>query len=259
MVSAQELSRLRHVIELLKPLERVTVELGAEKNTSISKVTPMSNILTQCHYKLSRAPVPENDETARGLQTRLLQHLNQSLGRVEHVRTYAVATILDPRFKNKSFDSPAACAGAISAVKELMREAVLERERTPSPQPPLQAAPPEDDFWGEHDQQVAAQQLPTPTMTVAGMPTELKIYLDQPLEPRQSNPVKYWAEQTRVFPVLAPVALHYAVIPATSVPSERLFSEAGATSSERRSRISPKHLRALLFLSGIAEQDWGGL
>jgi hypothetical protein len=91
------------------------------------------------------------------------------------------------------------------------------------------------------------------------MPSELKIYLDQPLEPRIVDPIAYWQRMGATFPVLAPIALRYSVIPATSVPSERLFSEAGATATERRSRLPPKHLNALMFLHIITSSEWGGL
>ncbi|KAK3929569.1 Zinc finger BED domain-containing protein 4 [Frankliniella fusca] len=203
MVTAAELSTLRQIIDLLKPIERATLELGAEKVTTLGKVVPMTKIITE---------------------------------------------------------QPTACANGISSIARLMEEMVRERERTPSPIPPEQPPVPTDDFWGEHDVLVAAQQNAAPTITLAGgMPTELKIYLDQPLEPRTTDPVLYWERMASTFPVLSPIALRYAVLPATSVPSERLFSEAGQTASERRSRLKPDHLQALMFLANVAAAEWGGL
>ena len=38
-------------------------------------------------------------------------------------------------------------------------------------------------------------------------------------------------------------------IPATSIPSERLFSKAGQLLSERRSRLKPKNVDKILFLN----------
>ncbi|KAK3910825.1 Zinc finger BED domain-containing protein 4 [Frankliniella fusca] len=245
MVTAAELSTLRQIIDLLKPIERATLELGAEKVTTLGKVVPMTKKLN--------TTVTE----ARGLKTRLLHNIQMYLGNVEHVKIYAISTILDPRFKNKFFQQPTACANGISSIARLMEEMVRERERTPSPIPPEQPPVPTDDFWGEHDVLVAAQQNAAPTITLAGgMPTELKIYLDQPLEPRTTHPLLYWERMTSTFPVLSPIALRYAVIPATSVPSERLFSEAGQTASERRSRLKPDHLQALMFLANVAAAEW---
>jgi len=47
MVTAAELRQLRQIIDLLKPIERATVELGAEKVTSLGKVVPMTKIITE--------------------------------------------------------------------------------------------------------------------------------------------------------------------------------------------------------------------
>jgi hypothetical protein len=47
MVTAAELSTLRNIIDLLKPIERATTELCAEKVTSLGKVIPMTKIITE--------------------------------------------------------------------------------------------------------------------------------------------------------------------------------------------------------------------
>jgi hypothetical protein len=112
---------------------------------------------------------------AGALKDRLLHNIQQYLGNVEYVKTYAVAALLDPRFKNRHFQHPTACANAITSVSRLMEEAVRERERTPSPQPVDLPTAPADDFWGEHDNFVAAQHHATPTITIAGMHTAQRI------------------------------------------------------------------------------------
>ena len=44
-------------------------------------------------------------------------------------------------------------------------------------------------------------------------------------------------------------AMHFLCIPATSVPSERLFSKAGEMFSHRRSCVKPKTINQVLFLN----------
>jgi len=58
----------------------------------------------------------------------------------------------------------------------------------------------------------------------------------------------WWKAQRDVMPVLAKLAQKYLSIPATSVPSESLFSAAGIISGGRRGNTSPKKLKEMAFL-----------
>jgi hypothetical protein len=52
-----------------------------------------------------------------------------------------------------------------------------------------------------------------------------------------------------VLPVLSRIAAVYLAIPATSAPSERLFSEAGVLLDRRRARMLGSRARSILFLN----------
>lgn len=58
----------------------------------------------------------------------------------------------------------------------------------------------------------------------------------------------WWRQQERRFPKLRRVAQMILGIPATSAPSERVFSTAGCVISARRSNISPENVDNILFL-----------
>jgi len=47
---------------------------------------------------------------------------------------------------------------------------------------------------------------------------------------------------------LANLARKFIIIPATSVPSERLFSDAGNIVSKRRVNLDPETVKALVFM-----------
>lgn len=51
-----------------------------------------------------------------------------------------------------------------------------------------------------------------------------------------------------MFPTLTRIAKRVHGIPATSAPSERLFSSAGLIVTEKRSRLSASHVEDLVFL-----------
>lgn len=60
--------------------------------------------------------------------------------------------------------------------------------------------------------------------------------------------LKFW-EQNHSLQPLDEVAQKYLCVPATSVPSERMFSKAGATITNNRSRLSPTKAEKIIFLN----------
>lgn len=62
------------------------------------------------------------------------------------------------------------------------------------------------------------------------------------------SPIKYWSHNTTRFPILSTVAKVLLCIPATSVPSECLFSHAGHAIWDRRNRLTPRKIDKMMFL-----------
>lgn len=66
---------------------------------------------------------------------------------------------------------------------------------------------------------------------------------------RDEDPLKWWKENSNLYPEVSKLAKKYLSIVATSVQCERLFSEAGNITSKKRSRLSPDRVNNLLFLN----------
>lgn len=63
-----------------------------------------------------------------------------------------------------------------------------------------------------------------------------------------ADPLACWKTHAEEMPLLANVARKYLCIPATSVPSERVFSTSGHILSPQRARLSPENLNMQTFL-----------
>lgn len=74
----------------------------------------------------------------------------------------------------------------------------------------------------------------------------IRVYVAEPTVDRMSDPLKWWAENG--VKKLAPIARQYLCPPATSVPSERLFSGAGLIYSDHRSRLTADKAEKLMFI-----------
>lgn len=68
-------------------------------------------------------------------------------------------------------------------------------------------------------------------------------------QPQTADPLTWWRENEARFRGLNRLARKYLAIPATSAPSERVFSLAGNICNRRRASLSPDHLDALVFLN----------
>jgi hypothetical protein len=62
------------------------------------------------------------------------------------------------------------------------------------------------------------------------------------------NPLDWWKVNESNFPWLAKLALKYLSIPATSAPSERVFSTAGLTIAKDRARLEASQANEIVFL-----------
>lgn len=63
-----------------------------------------------------------------------------------------------------------------------------------------------------------------------------------------SNPLPWWRKNESTYPHVAMLAKLYLAAPATSVPSERVFSTAGDIVNASRSALSTDNVDKLIFL-----------
>ena len=77
---------------------------------------------------------------------------------------------------------------------------------------------------------------------------EFERYLADPAADIKSCALDWWKTNKKRFPVLGILAKKYLGVMSTSVPCERLFSDAGNIITAKRNRLSPSNAEMLIVL-----------
>lgn len=160
-----------------------------------------------------------------------------------------MATYLDPRLKSKGF----ATESSLKIFREQVEMEMLQFEPKQHEEVVAHVAAPEIDssrrnlLWGAFEACIASIRAAATPLSAATV--ELKTYNDDILLELQSDPLAYWASREAAYPRLSKMAKKYLCVPATSVPSERIFSKAGLVVADRRNRLSTDHTKQLLFIN----------
>lgn len=105
----------------------------------------------------------------------------------------------------------------------------------------------EDNVWNFLQSKVTTVQ--SQTTSTSSSTALMKQYLNTPHVELKCDVITYWNDHKVVLAPLSNIALKYCIIPATSVPSERIFSKAEQILSAQRNRLLPKNVDMLIFLN----------
>ena len=231
---------LKSFCTILKPFHETTEEMSAEKNTSVSKVLLIVRGLQRLLQKI-RLTATQDELT---LVENLIKNISVRFPNIEGNLFFAQPTYLDPRFKKKGFTNDSAlkiCKDSL--LQSMARYRSIDETIAEEPTPlPIQNA---DSIWAEFDKSVASN---VKTSTSSSL-IELRQYNEDEMIPRTSDPLLWWKSREILYPTLSKIAKKRLCAPATSVPSERVFSKAGQLISERRSRLKSGAIEKILFLN----------
>lgn len=230
----------------------MTVELLGENYVTISSIIPLIRGLQRILKNIQI-------ETTIGeaFKNALIHVVSRRLGNIENNKIIAKATFLDPRFKKTAFGllenanneqkwisnelTPMLCANNDIDNTEINR---IQSTTTVST---FNINDTSNSIWDHFDNKVSLiQYLSSPSTTSTII---IRQYLEMPLLDRKINPLHFWKQHKNTFPELDKMQLKYLCIPATSVPSERVFSKTGQITNDHLSRLSPKNLDYIIFLN----------
>lgn len=219
---------------------------GENYVTSSLVIVMIHGLLNVCSELLKQ----DFHEEVRNVILKLEAGVKTRFANYENSNSLAICTILDPRLKTYGFSQETTAENAKKIVANILAQRetgtnavnicaqqVQNNERHRN----------EFSIWASFDRTVAAAR-PVGTPTSRAL-VELRRYVEEPVLPRNCDPLLWWRENQHMYPNLASIVPEKFCIPATSVPCERLFSKAGYLLQDRRTRLSTEKVSQIMFIN----------
>ena len=265
MLNGEEVLKVKELIALLNLFKIAGEHLGKEKEVTISLIVPMFNFL--------RTKVLKDNANDSNMLKNMKHHMRNKLNnRYTDMQVTFLTTVafLDPRSKSKV----SVCNGHLRSTVKRICEAYesdyipategqeqdtihnftapgsassRSSENRPRPavtaeQQVLRGLFPDDEDYEFHNDSTPLEGKIEEEINIY---TALRFTENEKLK---LNVLEWWKHSKLQFPCLYQAARALLHTPATSVPSERIFSEAGYIARARRSRFLPVNLNRHLFI-----------
>ena len=231
-------------LQLYEKATNVTV-LSGQQYLTISSVLPITSSLVRCSEQ--QASADDFSACVKAFCAQLAEEVKQKF-RLSPVRADSVSTIaaaLYPRSRSLVFleeDQREELRLEILrwCTPHCSEAEVAEGDSAASEPPAKRSSLDLDLFFGEaSDTQVSGS---------AQAEKEVSTFFNENAAPSSTDPLRWWQTHESRFSLLSNVAKQVLCVPATSVPSERVFSAAGHIVSKLRAALSPGNIDALIFL-----------
>lgn len=248
-------SVIEELLPVLRSLKCATTALCGESGVSSSMIYPVTATLLSKHLRVApgeSAKVSQYKEAVSvSLKRRLAPNEVDSALKVPFI-----ASFLDPRHKHMKFADDAVRDALKARVQELISalpESTDVPENIDDPEPGTSEEAAKRPRY-DNESAIATlfgEEYHSETSTTLEM--EFSHYCDEKCIPPHLDPLAWWKVNETKYERLAQLAKAYLCVPATSVPSERVFSAAGLILNRLRSRLHPDHVDMLIFLNKNVE------
>ncbi|XP_050510130.1 E3 SUMO-protein ligase ZBED1-like isoform X2 [Diabrotica virgifera virgifera] len=236
---------IKDLCRVLKPFEDATKYISGELYCSGSVVIPISVGLRSVFQNLTKKDNLEHP--VKEVTQLMFNSISERLANVEDSEILLSSTFLDPRFKVFAFSNDSVAEYAKTLITSAITK--LHESNEESRLINLQSSPEkgheELSLWSSFDCDVSSVR-PTPTSRAI---IEIERYLGDKILPRSDDPLNWWRNHKHIYPYLSVIAREKLCAVGSSVPCERLFSEAGEIMNDRRSMLSTRKTQLLIFLN----------
>ncbi|XP_043548306.1 E3 SUMO-protein ligase ZBED1-like [Chiloscyllium plagiosum] len=261
MPEASEWSTIDGLVKLLQPFQQATEMMGKSKYPLISMVKPLLHVLLNSTLKVDDS----DSHVLSAVKETIAKELSEAYALSPELELFLhCATFLDPRYKKVPF---------LSASQQKQVENKILEEATALLEKGIESfAKAEGGFALEEPPLKKRTVLVEPYSTGsinfmlaeifgqagsrdegqdgwrAQVVEELNNFKSQKVLELNEDPLIWWSDRVALFPTLSKLLQKYWCIPATSLPSERLFSAAGNLVNAKRNQLAPAEVDRLLFL-----------
>jgi len=262
-VKDEDFHKAEEFVQLMKILYTSTLCVSCEKNATCGKILPILQKLED-HFTVK----DEDTMFVASIKEKVWEYLSQRYQNDDIQAFLHEATAMDPRFKGrtvsdatwdrlrkKAVDSDTVTGPAglehtdteHQQKEESSEGESVEMETIPSLHKTRSAL---EELFSEEDRKLRLTiQQNTSALTLSErVDLEVELYKSLPPITMAEDPVMWWWEKRAILPLLTNVATSYLCAQASSTPSERVFSTAGNTLSQERSRLLPEKANMLIFL-----------
>ena len=248
-----EFQILEELVTVLKPFKEVTHQVSAQVYVTISAIWPILH-----HLRVQALRVVSSDSLAiQAMKKEMKQNLDGRYKSESIIEMLDKACFVDPRFKRMPFLSDSETTTLHNNIVEEMvkytpsdidddDEAVCigseGTDQPPAKKPKTLLGQLLGDMFSKPNEN-------RPLSRRQKAEEELKRYLDEPSPDIDDCPLKWWKQHHSRFTAISKVAKQTLCIPATSTPSERLFSKAGQIINKKRGCLDPQNVDLLCFLA----------
>ncbi|XP_056092484.1 zinc finger BED domain-containing protein 4-like [Rhinichthys klamathensis goyatoka] len=215
-LNANQWSLIEKMTTLLAPFEELTREISSHTATA-ADVIPSVVALKRFLNKTA-----ETDSGVKTTKSALLEAMNKRFETTFSEQLYYLATILDPRYKDRYFDADLKQVAKNKLEKEVDKmtvSATTSASATFGPTPDTEDTEPEEgepqekrmctpseghsflDMFDEILEEKEQDEQATGSTSV-----QVHGYLSEPTIPRNVSPLQYWQSNMTRFPALAPMA-----------------------------------------------------
>ena len=234
MPSDREFTTLEIVSQVLQPLSVFTDALSGESQVTVSAIRPLLKHITTSLLSVSTSDCMLIKET-----------ITDSLGSryicQEVLELIDKCSFLDPRFKTNALPDNAGTIAQLKAeAKEIIESPDGAAEPEGAPPPPKKSK-----GLGAILLKVAPDKPQRTESVTERIAKEFDHFLLLPNTDPDADPLSWWKREQHSFLIFAQLAHRYLCVCGTSVPSERLFSQAGYIVNELRTHLSPENVNML--------------